>query len=109
MRRPLLPPSHVTRVLCGLAGTALAGALVIDHLRVAPEVEPSAAPPRAEEPLRAEELLRAEEPSQSAVPFVIGSELPETSPAPSPQARKPRHAPPAPRPRKFICGPCGMG
>ena len=101
MRRPLVPPSHLTRVLFGLAGTALAGAMVIDHLRVAPEVEPSFAPPRAEEP------LRAEEPSQSAVPFVVGSEIP--SPAPTPQAKRPRHAPPPPRPRKFVCGPCGMG
>lgn len=110
MRRPLLPPSHVTRALFGLAGTALAGALVIDHFRAepAPAPEPSySAPPRLEVP------PRPEQPVSRAVPFVVGNELPEASPEASPptapQTTKPRHAPPAPRPRKFVCGPCGMG
>ncbi len=105
-RRPLLPPSQVTRALFGLAGTALAGALVIDHFRAAPAVAPEpiySAPPRLEEP------PRAEEPVRRAVPFVVGNELPEASPPAKPQTTKPRHAPPAPRPQKFVCGPCGMG
>ena len=47
MRRPLLPPSHVTRALFGLAGTALAGALVIDHFRA----EPAPAPAQLRSPM----------------------------------------------------------